>query len=119
MPQQGLLGQSSPGIQGELLGLPRPNIHPHQPVIKLPPAKQIPPGWAFYPSQGRMQYQWILAPVSQLALAPQPAQPDAPPPWFRVTFNGTPGKLAYSLTQIWSHIDHYGDQYQTDQVNNC
>lgn len=54
------------------------------------------------------------------ALAPQPAPgllpaPPAGPPWFKATFNGAPGKLAYFLNQIWSHLDCYGALYQSDQ----
>lgn len=30
-------------------------------------------------------------------------------------FDGTPGKLSYFLKRIWSHLDRYGDQYQSDR----
>lgn len=33
---------------------------------------------------------------------------------FRVTFDGTPGKLAYFPNRIWTHIDLYRDQYCSD-----
>lgn len=32
-----------------------------------------------------------------------------------MTFDGTPGRLAYFLSQVWTHIDQYGHQYTSDR----
>lgn len=103
------------------MGLPRPNTPPQPLFLQFLPAVQIPPIWAFYPGQEWVQYQWTPAPVTSQTLAPQLVPvlqlvPSAdPPPQFRATFDGTLGKLAYFLNCVWSHIDSYGDQYETDQ----
>ncbi|ETE71500.1 hypothetical protein L345_02679, partial [Ophiophagus hannah] len=69
--------------------------------------------------QGWGQCQWALALVPRPAAVPLPsvlpATPPAALPCFRAAFDETPGKLAYFLNQIWSHLDCHGDQYQSDQ----
>lgn len=59
--QQGPLGQSSPEWRRETLLLPRLTPPPRQPPARLPPVNQIPSGWAFYPREGWVQYQWMQA----------------------------------------------------------
>ncbi|XP_034275328.1 uncharacterized protein LOC117666666 [Pantherophis guttatus] len=109
------------------------------PEMGFSPASQIPPGWAYYPGHGWIQCQWMPASMppqmqflqqevhpqpqaaipQQVLVNPQQVQDQQPalataPPTFCATFDGTPGKLAYFLNQVWAYSDQFGNQYPSD-----
>lgn len=90
--QPSLLNQPNQGILGPQPGFWGFSI-PQQPqILGLPPMSQIPPGWAYYPGKGWVQYQWTPALVPQpmpfqhlwpfqppvIALQQAPVQPQPP-----------------------------------------
>ncbi|KAG8139585.1 hypothetical protein E2320_002349 [Naja naja] len=90
----------------------------HQPTSSTtsPSGRPDTPRWAFYPGREWVRDHAQIVPTPVPAPLPQQLAVRAnDPPSFKTIFDGTAGKLAFFLSQAWSYINHYGDEFHENR----